>query len=212
MPSRLNIGEIMKIRKLVLGQLGTNCYVLGDENVALVDPAANAKGIAQFLERENLTLEAILVTHGHFDHVGALKELREMTGAKVYMHHDDMPMLGSMEKSLGFMTGETPEMCEIDVVLEGGEEIIFGEDSVTVMHTPGHSQGSVSYLGDGFVASGDLIFRQSIGRYDFGSYCDEMASIRKLLAAIEPDCVILPGHGEETTAEFEIENNPYLNN
>ncbi|MBQ7876064.1 MAG: MBL fold metallo-hydrolase [Clostridia bacterium] len=200
----------MKIRKLVLGALGTNCYVLGDKNVALVDAAANADGIIKYLESENLVLEAILVTHGHFDHVMALSELREKTGAKVYMHKDDIPMLGSLEKSLGFMTGDTPNECEIDVVLSGGEEITFGDDKVSVMHTPGHSQGSVSYIGSGFVASGDLIFKESIGRYDFGSYCSEMASIRKLLASIESDTVILPGHGEETTKAYELENNPYL--
>ena len=203
----------MRIRKLVLGQLGTNCYVLGDKNVALVDAAADAERIVEFLERENLTLEKILITHGHFDHVGALKKLKEMTNATVYMHKDDMCMLGNMEKSLGFMTGETPDECEIDYVLEGGEEIELEDEYVTVMHTPGHSQGSVSYIGEGFVCSGDLIFRESIGRYDYGGgYCMEMASIKRLLNAIEPDWVILPGHGPETTAEYEEENNPYLNN
>lgn len=200
----------MKIRKLVLGALGTNCYVLGDKNVALVDAPANADGIIKYLENENLVLEAILVTHGHFDHVCALSELREKTGAKVYMHKDDIPMLGSLEKSLGFMTGDTPKECEIDVVLLGGEEITFGDEKVCVMHTPGHSQGSVSYIGSHFVASGDLIFREGIGRYDFGSYCSEMASIRKLFQKIDSDTVILPGHGEGTTKAYELENNPYL--
>ncbi len=201
----------MKIRKLVLGQLGTNCYVLGEKNVALVDAAANAGGIVDFLERENLKLEKILITHGHFDHVGALKKLKEMTNAEVYMHKEDISMLGSMEKSLGFMTGETPGECEIDVVLQGGEKIEIEGERVKVMYTPGHSQGSVSYIGDGFVCSGDLIFRESIGRYDYGgSYCTEIASVKRLLGAIEPDWVILPGHGPETTKEYEEENNPYL--
>ncbi|MBQ8001884.1 MAG: MBL fold metallo-hydrolase [Clostridia bacterium] len=200
----------MKIRKLVLGQLGTNCYVIGDKTVSVVDPGANAKGIVKYLADENLTLDKILVTHGHFDHVGALSELKELTGAKVYMHRDDMCMLGDMEKSLGFMVGETPKECEIDFVLTGGEEIFVEDEKLTVMHTPGHSQGSVSYVGEGFVLSGDLLFKQSIGRYDFGSYCAEMSSIRKLLAAICDDCIILPGHGEETSKKHEEKNNPYL--
>lgn len=201
----------MRIRKLILGDLGTNCYVLGEKNVAIVDPASNADRIVKYIEDENLVLDKILVTHGHFDHVCALKKLKDITGAKVYMHKDDIAMLGDMQKSLGFMTGETPEKCEVDFVLSGGEEIQIEEETLKVMHTPGHSQGSVSYIGEGFVCSGDLIFRESIGRYDYGGgYCMEMASVKKLLNAIEPDWVILPGHGMETTKEYEEKNNPYL--
>ena len=200
----------MKIRKLMLGQLGTNCYVLGDKKVALVDPAANAEGIINFLNSEGLVLDKILVTHGHFDHVGALGSLREKTGAKVYMHEGDIPMLGSMEKSLGFMIGQAPDKCEVDVVLKGGETIEIEGEKIEVMHTPGHSQGSVSYIGEGFVCSGDLIFRESIGRYDYGDYCAEMASIRRLLNAIDDECIILPGHGEETTPKYEKAHNPYI--
>ena len=200
----------MKIRKLVLGQLGTNSYVLGEEKVVLVDPGANAEGIIKYLEKENLTLEAILVTHGHFDHVGALCALREKTGAMVYMHEDDIPMLGDMEKSLGFMIGITPEKCDVDVVLKGGEELCFSSGVLKVVHTPGHSQGSVSYIGDGFIASGDVIFKESIGRYDFGDYETLMNSIQNLVTQNEDDTIILPGHGEETTIGYEKANNPYI--
>ncbi len=200
----------MKIRKMVLGQLGTNCYVLGEKHAAIVDAPANCDGIISYLEKENLTLEAILVTHGHFDHVSALCELREKTGAKVYMHKDDITMLGDMEKSLGFMTGETPAKCDVDVVLEGGEEIVFGDEKVEVLHTPGHSQGSVTYIGDNVAFCGDLIFYESIGRYDYGNFCDEMNSIKKLFEKIEHDTLLLPGHGEATTKEHEERYNPYL--
>ncbi|MBR5535890.1 MAG: MBL fold metallo-hydrolase [Clostridia bacterium] len=201
----------MKIRKLILGQLGTNCYVIGDKNVVVVDPGADAEKILEFLGRENMKLDKILVTHGHFDHVCALAELKEKTGAKVYMHKDDVQMLGNMEKSLGFMTGETPKACEVDFILEGNEEIEVEGEKLTVIHTPGHSAGSVCYIGEGFVFSGDLIFRESIGRYDYGSgYCAIISSVHKLLNKIEPDWVILPGHGMETTKEYEKENNPYL--
>ena len=201
----------MKIRKLVLGQLGTNTYILGEKNVAVVDPGADAGKIMAFLQKEGLQLDKILVTHGHFDHVGALSELKSLTGAKIYMHCEDFPMLGDREKSLGFMTGETPPACEVDFLLEGGEEIELEGDTVKVMHTPGHSQGSVSYIGEGYVCSGDLIFKGSIGRYDLGGdYLTELASISKLFDAIESDWVILPGHGMETTKEYEENNNPYI--
>lgn len=200
----------MQIRKLVIGQLGTNCYVLGNKKVALVDPAENAEGIMNYLEEENLELEKILVTHGHFDHVGALCKLKELTNAEIYMHKDDIPMLGSREKSLGFMMNITPEETSVDVVLEGGEEILVEGELLRVRHTPGHSAGSVSYIGDGFVVSGDLIFRGSIGRYDYGDYTTEINSIRALLDEIDCDTVILPGHGQETTAKWEKENNPYI--
>lgn len=192
--------------------MGTNCYITGDKKVALTDPGANGEAIVKYLLDEELELEAIFVTHGHFDHVGALAYLKERTGARVYMHKDDIQMLGDMEKSLGFMTGETPEKCEVDVVLSGNETITVGDDTYFVMHTPGHSQGSVSYIGDGFVLSGDLIFKESIGRYDFGCFSDEMDSIKRLFEKIESDFVILPGHGQETTMAYEAENNPYIVN
>lgn len=192
--------------------MGTNCYIVGEKKVFVADPGENAEEIVKFLEKEGLKAEGILVTHGHFDHVGALCELKEKTGAKVYMHKDDIPMLGDMEKSLGFMTGDVPKKCEIDVVLSGGERIETEDGELFVMHTPGHSQGSVSYIGDGFVLSGDLVFKGSIGRYDFGCFSDEMNSIKKLFDMIERDTVILPGHGEQTTKEYETENNPYIVN
>ncbi len=201
---------VMEIRKLVLGQLGVNCYVLGSKNVAVVDPGDRAKDILNYLEQEGLVLDKILVTHGHFDHVGALKELKELTGARVYMHKDDIPMLGDKEKSLGFMIDTVPEKTEVDVVLSGGEEIEVDGETIKVIHTPGHSQGSVCYIGENFVCDGDLIFKASIGRYDFGDYCAEMGSIRKLLSLIGDDTLILPGHGEETTKRYEKENNPYI--
>lgn len=200
----------MKIRKLVLGSFGTNCYILGEKKAAVVDPGANADGIINYLKNENIEIEKILVTHGHFDHVMALKELREKTNAKVYMHKDDIPMLGDMEKSLGFMANVTPEKTDIDVCLTGGEEIEVDGEVLKVIHTPGHSQGSVSYIGDGFAVSGDLIFKGSIGRYDFGDYVAEIESIDKLLRILAPNDTILPGHGEETTPLWEKEHNPYI--
>ncbi len=200
----------MEIKRLMLGQLGVNCYILGKKDAAIVDPGADCGKIIEYLEKEGICIKKILVTHGHFDHVGALCELKEKTGARVYMHKDDISMLGDMEKSLGFMIGETPKKCDIDCIVSDGDEIEVEGEKLFVMHTPGHSGGSVSYIGEMFVLPGDLIFKESIGRYDFGSYCDEMASIKRLLSKIDDDCVILPGHGEATTKKHEMEFNPYV--
>lgn len=201
----------MKIRRLILGQLMTNCYIVGDGgNVAVIDPAASAETIIAELKKENLNLCAILLTHGHFDHTGALCELKEKTGAKVYIHSLDEPMLGDNVKNLAFMTGEKQLRCEPDVRLDGGEKIEFGENTLLVIHTPGHSAGSVSYAAPDCVFSGDLIFKGSIGRFDYGNYADEMQSIKTLLEKLPDDTLICPGHGEMTSVGYEKKNNPYI--
>lgn len=201
----------MEIRRLVLGKLATNCYIAVSGKEALViDPADNADAILSCLEKEGLELCGILLTHGHFDHTGALYDLKEKTGKKVYIHESDAPMLGDNEKNLAFMTREKQKKVEADVLLTGGETINFGENSLHVMHTPGHSAGSVSYIADDCVFSGDLIFKGSIGRYDFGNYSDEMDSIKRLLTTVSDDALLLPGHGEATTASFEKKNNFYI--
>ncbi len=200
-----------KIRRVTLGPLMTNCYIISSgDSAAVIDPAADAEKIYELCEKDGLKIEAILLTHGHFDHTGALKELKEKTSAKVYIHQDDSPMLGDNEKNLSFMTGEKQERTEPDVILQGGEEIFIGGDKLTVIHTPGHSQGSVTYACDGAVFSGDLIFKGSIGRYDYGSYSDEMRSIRLLCAVMEDDVTICPGHGEVTDFGTEKKYNPYF--
>ena len=201
----------MEIRRLVLGQLATNCYIAVSGKEALViDPADNADAILSYLEKEGLELWGMLLTHGHFDHTGALCLLREKTGKKVYIHELDAPMLGDSEKNLAFMTGEKQEKLVPDVLLKGGETITFGKDTIYVMHTPGHSAGSVSYIAGNSVFVGDLIFKGSIGRYDFGNYSDEMDSIKRLLTTVSDDALLLPGHGEATTASFEKKNNFYI--
>lgn len=200
----------MKIRRLVLGPLMTNCYIAGEDECVVIDPAFGAEKIIEAIEKENLTLCAILLTHGHFDHTGALRDLKEKTGAKVYIHRLDEPMLGDNVKNLAFMTGEEQSRCEPDVLLEGGEKIEFGKNSLSVLHTPGHSPGSVSYIAPSGVFSGDLIFKGSIGRFDYGDYSEEMQSIRTLLGILPDDGIICPGHGETTSVGYEKAYNPYI--
>lgn len=201
----------MKIRRLVLGPIMTNCYIAGDgADVVVIDPADNADAIIEALKKENLRLCAILLTHGHYDHTGALCELKEKTGQKVYIHRLDDPMLGDNIKNLAFMSGDKQNRCEPDVLLEGGEKIEFGQNTLSVLHTPGHSQGSVSYIADDCVFSGDLVFKESIGRFDYGNFSDEMQSIKNLFDLLPDDTIICPGHGEATSVGYEKKHNPYI--
>lgn len=195
-------------KKLSVGQLETNCYILWDDEISVViDPGAEAARIISELPRP---LTAILLTHGHFDHIGAVAELKEKTGAKVYMHKNDEPMITDSSKSLSFMTGEKIRPFEADVFVEDGEKLTFGEMSFDVLHTPGHSGGGVCYAIGKVIFGGDLIFRCSIGRFDYGSYTDEIASVKRVFNMFPDECLICPGHGQATTVGYEKKYNPYV--
>ena len=199
----------MNIERIIVGGLDTNCYLVSDADAAVViDPGDEAgKILARLGERQ---LAAILLTHGHFDHIGGVYELKKMTGAPVYMHEADIPMVTDMSKSLGldFGFGTTP--FEVDETVSDGDELTFGSMKFNVMHTPGHSGGGVIYAVGGVVFGGDLIFKCSIGRYDHGDFADEMASIERVLESFPDETVIYPGHGPETTVGYEKKYNPYI--
>ena len=202
----------IQAEKLTVGPLGTNCYLVHDGSVAaVIDPGDEAGRIKTALNEKGLSLAAILLTHGHFDHIGAVAALKEETGAKVYMHRGDEEMTSDPAKSLCFLGGKSSAPFEADVFVNDGDVLSFGEMGLRVMHTPGHSSGGVCYICGAVVFCGDLIFRRSIGRYDFGSLSDELASIHRLLAALPDEALLYPGHGPHTTVGYEKANNPYIN-
>lgn len=200
---------MIKAERLTVGELETNCYIVGDSEVcAVIDPGAEFERIDE--KTKGLKLEAVLLTHGHYDHAGAAAALKARRGARIYMHRADARMIGSASLSLSFLTRAEAPVYEPDVFVENGDVLRFGELEFGVMHTPGHSPGGVSYALGRAVFCGDLIFRRSIGRYDFGDFDEEMASIRRLLAAFPDDTPLLPGHGASTTVGEEKRLNPYL--
>lgn len=205
----------MKIAKFILGSMQTNCYFIIDEvskNCIVVDPADDIEIIMQKLSDKGLHCEKIFLTHGHFDHMLALEELRERTGAPLYIHEADNEMLLDAEKSLmSFYAGNTKSCKAADVLLKDGDVIDFHGNQLKVMHTPGHTKGSCCYIIGEHLISGDTLFRGSIGRYDFygGDYETILSSLEKL-KELNIDYRIYPGHGPSSHLSYEKEYNLYM--
>ena len=195
---------MLKVHALALGAYQTNCYILHEESsktCCVVDPGYEADTIADKLDALGLTLEAILLTHGHFDHVGAVKELAAETGCDVYIHPDDLTMPPMMTAGKLYYT---------NTYVEGTQLHLAGLD-ITVLHTPGHTPGSVCLLTGDTLISGDTLFAGSCGRTDLpgGDWATIQKSLKRL-AGMEADFTVCPGHGEASTLSREKATNPYL--
>lgn len=206
----------MKIVKLPLGPLPTNTYVVKDEkqqHAVVIDPAADSPQLLR--EIENFTVEAILLTHAHFDHIAGLNKIRELTGAPVYLHRAEHDWLTDPMKN---GSGRWPEVtgpivCDpADHAFHDEEILTFLQKEWRVMYTPGHSPGGVSLLMEGQVFSGDALFAQSIGRTDLpgGNYEQLIISIQDKLMTLPDEITVYPGHGPATTVGREKEANPYI--
>lgn len=200
---------------LTVGPLGVNCYIVGDDKTReaiVVDPGGNARDILDTLRREQLQCVAIVNTHAHFDHIIALTEVRERTGAPFMLHVDEAKVLASASlgaKMFGFAMVQ-PKPAER--LLRDGDAVRFGDVSLKILHTPGHTPGGICLLGDGWVISGDTLFQAGIGRTDLpgGDYATLMASIRDKLLTLPDAMVVYPGHGDSTTIGEERQLNPFL--
>lgn len=203
----------MNYQLVTVGPMQTNSYIVFDEKTrkaAVIDPGFEGEAIALILKRANLSLEKILLTHGHFDHIGAIAALQDaFPGVEICIHGEDAPMLEDPGKNLSFIGGVSVTAPTADHLLKDGEEIEIGDITLRTIHTPGHSGGSVSYWSDGLLFGGDTLFYESIGRYDFGSFEEIQNSLQKLLT-LPDDTKVLPGHGPETTIGHERKFNPYL--
>ena len=203
-----------KIHTLVVGQLQTNCYVIGSNgNVLVVDPGDEPERILRFIKDLKAAPTHIIATHTHFDHVLGVDGVRRASKVPFWIHRDDLPMLESMQSRVRqFMGFEVPPPPKVDGYVKDGELLRLGEETIRVLHTPGHSPGSISLSGDGYVLTGDALFNQSIGRTDLpgGDLNTLLNSIRERLFKLDDETIVYPGHGPETTIGDEKMANPFV--
>ncbi len=204
----------MVIRKIEVGPIGTNCYVVSTnaDNAIVFDPGYEVEKILDYINDNNLKVKMIVLTHGHFDHVWELAEFKAKTVAPVYIHKDDADMLFDSYKNVADFFGISGfKTTKADVLLNGGDVLTLDEVSFNVIHTPGHSQGSVCYVFDDIIISGDTLFAGSIGRTDmYGADLKSLLKSLGLLKTLKGDYMVYPGHGPKTTLSYEINTNPYM--
>ena len=204
----------MFFRCLPVGILQVNCYVVAcpkTKHAAVIDPGADSDTILSVIERNNLDVKYILLTHGHPDHIGANTAIKQWSGAPILIHKEDADLLDH-PLPLPFDSEPPVESPPADQFLNDGEKIKVGDISLTVLHTPGHSPGSVSFLFSDRVITGDALFAGTIGRTDLpgGSMPVLIQSIQDKLLVLPDETEVYPGHGPSTTIGQEKEFNPFF--
>lgn len=203
---------MLQVKSIYLGGMHANCYLVTDGESgagALVDCPADSPQLRAFIG--NTRLEYILLTHGHFDHIGGVAAIQRDYGAKVVISSQDEPMLSSGKLNLGAFMGSVPEKAQADILVEDGSELALGGTNIKVLSTPGHTKGSVCYLAGDCLFSGDTLFFTSCGRTDFpGGSAAEMRRSLKRLSELDGALKVFPGHDRSTTIAFEKSNNPYM--
>jgi len=195
---------------------GTNTYLVwneGSRDALLIDAGLATRMILEFLQKEELQLEAILITHAHPDHIAGAADLAEATGADVYLHEIEIQALDMMPQAMLAMLGIEDLRKPTDMKpLSGGQTLELAGLEIKVLHTPGHSPGSTSFLIDSALFDGDLVFRGSIGRTDFpgGDFEALMNSVREHVFVLDPETKVYPGHMGATTVGLERRTNPFL--
>jgi len=202
---------------LPVGMLQCNCSVFGDEQTGeamVVDPGDEISRVLEVLERHSLTVKAIVITHAHIDHIGGAQKLKQATGAPVYMNANDEKLQSMMAVQAQWLGMRTPDEVEIDVPAKDGDRLVVGATEFHVLHTPGHTQGSISLYAptEQKLVAGDTLFQGSIGRTDLpgGDFQQIQRSIQGKLLTLPEETVVIPGHGDTTTIGEEKESNPFL--
>jgi len=202
---------------LPVGMLGCNCSILGDpatREAMVIDPGDDIDQITAILDRHQLTVKMIIITHAHIDHIGGAQKLRALTGAPVYMNENDSFLADNLAMQAAWLGIETPQNPGIDTPAREGDVLRAGAIEAQVIHTPGHTPGSISLFipaGNKLIA-GDTLFKGSIGRTDLpgGDFRTIMMSIRDKLYTLPETTIVIPGHGEPTDIATEKRSNPFV--
>jgi glyoxylase-like metal-dependent hydrolase (beta-lactamase superfamily II) len=195
----------MEIKRIPTGQMMANCYLIWNKNTnnaIVIDPGDSAEKIISYIDENKLNVKKILLTHGHFDHIGALNKIRKYTNAPVYVHENDANCVTDSNYNLSVLVNKNI-FCDNDAefTINDGDIIGKGEFDIQVIHTPGHSKGSVCYLMGNHLFSGDTLFPIGIGRTDLygGDYDELIDSIKNKLLILPDSLIMYPGHGEITS-------------
>ena len=201
----------MIIKGVVVGPLQVNCLIVADKaskKAMVVDPGDEPDRIMDIIKDSAVSVEYIVCTHGHFDHVGAVSDLKKETGAKVMLHTDELEIYGAAKDMAAFWGYELDPLPDPDILVKEGDILKIGKLDFKVLHTPGHSPGGVCLYGDDIVATGDTLFAGSIGRSDlYGGDMNKLKESFKRLMKLPENTRVLPGHGPETTIGHEKTEN-----
>lgn len=201
----------MIIRSLVVGPLENNCFIIADENTKdglVVDPGDEPDRILDLISKNSFNIKYIVCTHAHFDHVGAVPDLKKETGAKIVIHRDELEIYKSTKDQAAIWGYELDPLPEPDMFVSEGDKIEVGDLRFEILHTPGHSPGGICLYGEGILITGDTLFAGSVGRTDFyGGDMEKLKRSFRRLLSLSDKIKVLPGHGPETTIGQERTDN-----